>query len=151
MNLAKDRQDLFCTTMECLEVVEMPLCFWLFSRLIIDPDKRVDLYSLFETYLHPLLLSKARESAGPLPAVLIVKVLFTNSISRTDDLFANLNTAIIECGKEELWRMAWESLVGPQAYEERMARVRIREETDENYLRMYMDEMTCIRSRNKTD
>ena len=27
MNLAKDRQDLFCATMECLEVIEIPLYF----------------------------------------------------------------------------------------------------------------------------
>ena len=141
MNLTNNKQDLFCATMECLEVVEMPLCFWMFSRLTHDTDKRKSLYYLFETFLYPFVSSRARENAGSLPALLIVKVLFTNCSSRTDDLFANLNEAIIECGKEDPWKLAWGSLVGPRAYAERMARIRSREDIIGEEIRMDQEQM----------
>ena len=155
MNLTNDKQDLFCATKECLEVVEMPLCFWMFSRLTHDTDKRNSLYYSFETFLYPFISSRAKEyAAGSLPALLIVKVLFTNCSSRTDrtdDLSANLNEAIIECGKEDPWKLAWASLVEPQAYAERMARVRSREEIFGKEIRMHLEEKPYIRSREKTD
>ena len=145
MNLAHVRQELFSVTMECLEAAEMPLCYWIFSRLTPDTRHRIDLYDEFVSCLRPLVPRKATESASFWPVAYIVAVLFASPSSRTDDLFANLNEVIIECGRGEQWELAWESLVGLQAYDERMLRVRKREEQEEKNVRNQMS-LECLSS-----